>query len=431
MKKSSFFFVHDLNSFSLMGDHMHTFSAGDGYVCRSTCVLPSDDLFASESLQSHGCSTSSATQSTRLHLFGPVPRFGFRSVDHTRVFARYRDQFACSKAAFLSYGPALQDHLEKHSGKRQSSEALGSFCGSRAPFDCNCTKALRQRTDQRRIQIPHGSDGICARFDDHRSVFESVQLGSISHRQSRHQTSYFDRLEGIDSQFYPHQRRQNARRQSTRYPLQARLHRGWRVLRDGQGLRRLCKIVSVAYGQSFLCEWAKDNLQAQLVQEFIVDTSAGLISDRHVRLTGLNSAKRYPEALRCVRFTDPESNKTLEFLTNNFALPAITICALYKQRWQVELFFKWIKQHLRIKSFYGTTENAVKTQVWIAISTYVLIAIMKKRLNLQHSLYEILRVLDLNMFEIVPIADLLGQIPNESQIGDFPVQQDLFQTLGH
>jgi hypothetical protein len=95
------------------------------------------------------------------------------------------------------------------------------------------------------------------------------------------------------------------------------------------------------------------------------------------------------------------------------------------------LFFKWIKQHLRIKSFYGTTENAVKTQVWIAISTYVLIAIMKKRLNMQHSLYEILRVLDLNMFEIVPIADLLGQIPNESQLGDFPVQQDLFQTLGH
>jgi transposase len=183
--------------------------------------------------------------------------------------------------------------------------------------------------------------------------------------------------------------------------------------------------------RAFFVTRTKDNIQAQLVQEFTVDTSAGLISDRHVRLTGLNSAKRYPEALRCVRFTDPESNKTLEFLTNNFALPAITICALYKQRWQVELFFKWIKQHLRIKSFYGTTENAVKTQVWIAISTYVLIAIMKKRLNLQHSLYEILRVLDLNMFEIVPIADLLGQIPNESQLDDFPVQQDLFQTLGH
>ena len=144
--------------------------------------------------------------------------------------------------------------------------------------------------------------------------------------------------------------------------------------------------------RAFFVTRTKDNIQAQLVQEFTVDTSTGLISDRHVRLTGLNSAKRYPEALRCVRFTDPETNKTLEFLTNNFALPAITICALYKQRWQVELFFKWIKQHLRIKSFYGTTENAVKTQVWIAISTYVLIAIMKKRLNMQHSLYEILRV---------------------------------------
>jgi len=94
-------------------------------------------------------------------------------------------------------------------------------------------------------------------------------------------------------------------------------------------------------------------------------------------------------------------------MTNNFALPAITICALYKKRWGVELFFKWIKQHLRIKSFYGTTENAVKTQVWIAISTYVLIAIMKKKLNMKHSLYEILRVLDLNMFETTPIPQAL------------------------
>lgn len=118
-------------------------------------------------------------------------------------------------------------------------------------------------------------------------------------------------------------------------------------------------------------------------------------------------------------------------MTNNFTLPAITICALYKHRWQVELFLKWIKQHLRIKSFYGTTENAVKTQLWIAISTYVLIAIMRKKLNLSHSLYEILRVLDLNMFEIIPISALLGQIPDETQLGAFPVQEELFQTLEH
>jgi len=182
--------------------------------------------------------------------------------------------------------------------------------------------------------------------------------------------------------------------------------------------------------RAFFVARAKDNIQADLIQDFAVDYSTGLVSDQHIRLIGINSSKRYPEALRCVTFTDPQTNKTFNFLTNNVTLPAITICALYKQRWQVELFFKWIKQHLRIKAFYGTTENAVKTQLWIAISTYVLIAIAKKKLNLSHSLYEILRVLDLNMFEIIPICALLGQIPDEPQSGAFPVQQELFQTLG-
>jgi transposase len=182
--------------------------------------------------------------------------------------------------------------------------------------------------------------------------------------------------------------------------------------------------------RAFFVARAKDNIQADLIQDFAVDYSTGLVSDQHIRLIGINSSKRYPETLRCVIFTDPQTNKTFNFLTNNVTLPAITICALYKQRWQVELFFKWIKQHLRIKAFYGTTENAVKTQLWIAISTYVLIAIAKKKLNLSHSLYEILRVLDLNMYEIIPISALLGQIPDEPQSGEFPVQQELFQTLG-
>ena len=183
--------------------------------------------------------------------------------------------------------------------------------------------------------------------------------------------------------------------------------------------------------RAFFVTRTKNNIQAEVAQEFAVDINTGLISDQHIRLTGINSSKRYPETLRCVTFTDPETNKTLAFLTNNFTLPAITICALYKQRWQVELFFKWIKQHLRIKAFYGTTENAVKTQLWIAISTYILIAIMKKRLNLSHSLYEILRVLDLNMFEIVPIQTLLGEVRTKVQLESFPVQQEMFQTLGH
>lgn len=171
-------------------------------------------------------------------------------------------------------------------------------------------------------------------------------------------------------------------------------------------------------------------MQTELIHAFPVDNSTGLVSDHHVRLTGILSTTRYPEALRCVTFIDAQTDKRFLFLTNNFALPAITICALYKQRWQVELFFKWIKQHLRIKAFYGNTENAVKTQIWVAIATYVSIAIMKKRLNLKHSLYEILRVLDLNMFETTSIETLLGRPVEPTGLGNLPVQQDLFQTLG-
>ncbi len=183
--------------------------------------------------------------------------------------------------------------------------------------------------------------------------------------------------------------------------------------------------------RAFFVTRAKTNMQVAIVQSFPVATKAGLISDHHVRLVGVLTATRYPEPLRLVTFFDHETGNTFEFLTNNLTLPANTICALYKQRWQVELFFKWIKQHLRIKAFYGNTENAVKTQIWIAIATYVSIAIMKKRLNLKHSLYEILRVLDLNMFEMTLIEALQGNPVVPTELSDYPVQQDLFQTLGH
>ena len=177
--------------------------------------------------------------------------------------------------------------------------------------------------------------------------------------------------------------------------------------------------------RAFFVTRAKDNMQTELIRSTAVDTSIGLVSDQLVRLIGIVSAKRYPETLRRVAFIDPDTKKFLTFLTNNLTLPALTICALYKQRWQVELF-KWIKQHLRIKSFLGTTENAVKTQVWIAISTYVLIAIVKKRLNLTHTLHEILRLLDLNLFETTPIPELLGLDANTLGLENLPTQINLF-----
>jgi hypothetical protein len=138
-----------------------------------------------------------------------------------------------------------------------------------------------------------------------------------------------------------------------------------------------------------------------------IDKSTGLICDQTIVLTGVTAQKDYPEKLRSVKFRDAETNKTMVFLSNNFTLPALTIAQLYRSRWQVELFFKWIKQHLRIKNFFGTSENAVKAQIWMAVSVYVLVAIMKKRLNLQESLYTILQIISVSVFEKISIYQLI------------------------
>jgi hypothetical protein len=161
---------------------------------------------------------------------------------------------------------------------------------------------------------------------------------------------------------------------------------------------------------SFFVTRGKSNLKVQRRYSHPVDRATGLICDQTVLLTGFYSHKGFEAPLRRIRFKDPETNKTLIFLTNNFALPALTITELYRCRWQVELFFKWIKQHLRIKAFFGTSENAVKSQLWIAVSVYVLVAIIKKRLKLAASLHEILQILSLTMFERIPLDQLLAQI---------------------
>ena len=160
---------------------------------------------------------------------------------------------------------------------------------------------------------------------------------------------------------------------------------------------------------SFFVTRGKSNLQVQRRYSHPVDRTTGLICDQSVVLTGFYSHQGFEAPLRRIRFKDPETAKTLIFLTNNFVLPAFTITELYRCRWQVELFFKWIKQHLRIKAFFGTSENAVRSQIWIAVSAYVLVAIVKKRLHLSASLYEILQILSLTMFEKIPLDQLLAQ----------------------
>ncbi|HKI02209.1 MAG TPA: IS4 family transposase [Thermoanaerobaculia bacterium] len=173
---------------------------------------------------------------------------------------------------------------------------------------------------------------------------------------------------------------------------------------------------------AFFVTRAKQGMDARRVYSSPTQRSTGVICDQRVMLNGFYSAKAYPEHLRRVRFKDPESAKTLVFLTNNTVLPALTIAALYKGRWQVELFFKWIKQHLRIKRFFGTSENAVKTQIWCAVATYVLIAIVKKELQLNASLYTCLQILSVSIFEKTELSCAL-QLDRSQREVDIPANQ--------
>ena len=165
---------------------------------------------------------------------------------------------------------------------------------------------------------------------------------------------------------------------------------------------------------SFFVTRAKSNTQVRRRYSRYVDRSTGLVCDQTVVLTGYYTRKGFDSPLRRVKFNDPETGKTLVFLSNNFALPAMTIAKLYKYRWRVELFFKWIKQHLRIKAFFGESENAVKTQIWSAVCVYVLVAIVKKRLAIKASLYEMLQILSLTLFEKTQLLSLFVDIPSEN-----------------
>lgn len=171
---------------------------------------------------------------------------------------------------------------------------------------------------------------------------------------------------------------------------------------------------------------AKSNMDARRMDSRQVDKSTGLRSDQDIVFRGHKASRYYPDRLRRIHYRDDETQKDLVFLTNNFALPALTIVQLYKLRWKVELFFKWIKQHLRIKTFFGTSPNAVKTQVWIAISVYVLVAIMKKRLGLPHSLYTILQVLGAVVFEKMALLQAFRAIDPELFKEPEPIQLNLF-----
>jgi len=170
------------------------------------------------------------------------------------------------------------------------------------------------------------------------------------------------------------------------------------------------RLYAIHQTSAFFVIRAKSNFRFRRLYSRPVDKSVGVQSDQIIVLEGFYSHKAYPDKLRRIRYFDTDQNKRLSFLTNNFTLPALTIAELFRCRWQIELFFKWIKQHLRIKAFYGTTENAVKTQIWVAITVYVLVAIVKKQMHLDVSLYTILQILSVTLFEKTPILEALSTI---------------------
>ena len=195
-----------------------------------------------------------------------------------------------------------------------------------------------------------------------------------------------------------------------------------------RGYLDFARLYALHRSGSFFVTRAKSNLNARRLYSAPVDRSSGVICDQTILLNGFYSQGNYPEYLRRIRFKDADSGKTLIFLTNHTVLSALSICALYKKRWQVELFFKWIKQHLRIKRFYGISENAVKSQIWIAVSTYVLIAIIKKRLNIKASLYTLLQILSLTLFEKMPLQQAFSAIGEDANMTETKNQLNLFTS---
>jgi len=187
------------------------------------------------------------------------------------------------------------------------------------------------------------------------------------------------------------------------------------------------RLYTINLASAFFVIRSKRHVVFKRLYSMKVDKSTGVRSDQIITFSGFYAHKDYPDKLRRVCFHDRENNKRLVFLTNNFTLPALTIADLYRCRWQVELFFRWIKQHLRIKAFYGTSENALKTQIWIAISIYVLVAIVKKRLNLEGSLYRILQILSVSVFEKTTISEALADVDDPNALDENRNQLNLFE----
>src|ERR1051325_6171560 len=295
-------------------------------------------------------------------LLGPVSHHDVRTVELPGKSARYRRLPALATTPALSFGNSRPD-LAQHAGRCQRNARLADLCRFRSGIDRRSAPALSGRGFGGGV----GQHHLRARFDHHRSVHRLVSLGLLHAQTARLEAAHAAGPAGKDSGFPAHYAGSRARRQHAG-PTGSR-SRGF--LRDGSRLSQLRTLASLDPTWRFFVTRARKNFRFARLISHPVDKSSGVQCDQTIALRWVYSSKGYPDPLRRIRYWDAQREKRLVFLTNNFVLPASVIAKLYHRRWHVELFFKWIKQHLRIKAFYGTSENAVKTQVWIAVCSYL------------------------------------------------------------
>lgn len=388
----------DLNVDTMIYCPLRTY-AKDRHEPRQAGFFSTHGLSATEYFSSVRRQAPRRSQGPELHLHGSVFDHGFCPVDLPRIPARYRDQFARTSQAALPHGTALQDRLSQYLGQCQRHKALANLRRLRPAFDRHGAASLCKRSVGDRF----GCHGLRLRCHDDRFVSVGLPLGAVSREQSGYQTATLLDLRGAIPTFI---HISDGKTHEVNILGQLIIEPGAYYLLD-RGYLDFKRLFAIHQSNAFFVTRAKSNTQFKRRYSSPVDrANSNIVCDQTGVLTVFYSSQDYPVTLRRVVVKD-ETGKRITFLTNNFALKPELIADLYRQRWQVELFFKWIKQHLRIKTFFGTTENAVKTQIWIAVCTYVLIAIAKKRLRLPNSLHEILQILSLTMFETMPINQLL------------------------
>src|ERR1039458_10123800 len=355
-------------------------------------------------------------QGQKLLLSRSVLLHGLRATDVPRESAGYRVESSGTVREALSSGDS-RGCFSQHARQCQCDPRLAHLRELRRAIDRHRTRLVCRGT----LRRGPGRDGLRARCHDHRSVFVGLSVGAVSIGQSGRQTAHAAGSARQYSQLYSYLRRQDARRQRAGLVVAgARC-----LLRNGSRLPGLPAAVSRARGWQFLrhARQVEPQSRASLLASGGSSDRADLRSDGNLEwLLFAQRVSRSAPSHQVHRSEDPQAPRILD----QSGLPALSIADLYRCGWQVELFFKWIKQHLRIKAFFGTSENAVKTQIWIAISVYVLVAIVKKRLNLPRSLYENLQILSLTLCEQMPLDALLAQIDTDQNPSEVHNQMNLF-----